>query len=256
MSKRFGATSLSTLMLLGVAVLCPTAARAQQMQMESPLYTYVHFWGVSRDRWGEMNKNTEEENKILQRLVADGTLVSWGATESVVHQEDGYTQSGWFQATSLANILKTLDTLRSSAQASVLVGAKHKDYLMRTLMHGGKTADLKGGYLQVGFYQTKPGADQEWMGLVRQYIKPGLDQMLADGSITMYNIDAEQIHTDAPGMHAVAIVVPDGTSLDKLAGFIPALMMKNPGIGLSLESLSVGEAHRDILERVIAYQHK
>jgi hypothetical protein len=256
MLKRILAQVVLLCLLIGGAALCAPAMYAQQMQEGPTLYTYVSFWGVPREQWNDMEKNSQENRKIFEKLVADGTLVSWGSEAIVVHQDDGMTHGDWFQSTSLTGIMKTLDALRAGAQASPLLNAKHHDALMRTVIHGGKTASLKSGFLQVGFWRTKPGMDAEWIALVRKHIQPMLDDMVADGSMTMYNIDSEQIHTTAPGFHAVAIVVPNEASLDKLVAALPALLAKNPTIGPALGALVEEDAHRDILGRIIAYQHK
>ena len=250
--------------LAGVVLVClglfgtllgAPAAQAQQQQ-ETSLYTYVAFWGVPRAQWGDIEKAYASSHPVLEKLVADGTLVSWGTAAAVVHDSGGMTHNNWLQATSMAGILKALDALQQTAQNPAFSDAKHFDFFMHTISHGGKTASLNSGYLVVFMWLVKPGESGAFEGIFKRYYKPMLDDGIAKGSVTMYNFDEQQIHTDTPGWHYIAVVVPDAAGVDKLYAGIQSTIEANPAIGPAFGTLVDFAAHRDMLARIISYQHK
>jgi hypothetical protein len=87
-------------------------------------------------------------------------------------------------------------------------------------------------------------------------IKPFLDSAVANGTLTMYNIDQEDIHTSAPGGYNLAMLFPDGAAMDKFFDNLMASGKTDPTTGQVLESLTVAKEHRDSFGRVTAYQHK
>jgi hypothetical protein len=255
MRKRSLCVFVLACLMLAASFAAAPAAQAQQQ--DKPLYTYVSFWGVPRAQWGDIESSFEKVDKpILEKLVADGTLVSWGNSAVLVHESDGMTHNDWFQAASLENIMKARDALSKAAEAPVFANSKHFDVLLRTVVHGGKTATLKNGFLIVAFWRPKPGEGDAWLELFKRDYKPWLDEMVANGSATMYNVDEELIHTDAPGQYNIAVVVPDAASVDKFYAGIAAMVQKNPSVVPAIGGLVVGDAHRDIMARVTAYQHK
>ena len=256
MQKRILAgVALVCLGLFGAFLAVP-AAQAQQQQMEPSLYTYVAFWGVPRAQWGDIEKAYANSRPVLEKLVADGTLVSWGSSSAVVHDPSGMTHNNWFQASSMAGILKALDALQPTAQDPVFGNSKHFDFFLRTISHGGKAASLNSGYLVVFMWPVKPGENDAFEEIFRKYYKPLLDDGIARGSVTMYNFDVQEIHTDNPVWHYVAVVVPDAAAVDKLYASISGLIEGNAALGPAFGTLVDFAAHRDMLAHIISYQHK
>lgn len=247
-------------LLTGTLLLCafglalvvrPAAAQDQSY------YTYVSFWAVPRADWAAFEKQEQASSSTLAKLVADGTIVDFGTDAIRVHEEDGYTHADWFTATSRAALLKALETQWASAtNAAFVATTKHHDLLLHTLAHGGKTASGATGYIRVTFWKAKPGDEEALETHVLRGIKPTLDAAVADGTLLMYNFDKEDIHTAEPGGYNLAMVFPNGESIDKFFADLAAAGKQNPAIGQVLESLTVPEAHRDSFGRVVAYQHK
>src|SRR5207245_2486177 len=106
------------------------------------VYTFVSLWQIPRANWAQFSENSEKiTNPILQKMLSDGTIISWGSFETVVHTPDGMTHGGWFQATSLAGITRVLDELLKGASRPALnTATKHEDYLLRTLARHGRRA--------------------------------------------------------------------------------------------------------------------
>lgn len=248
-----GLTILAAVCTLALAALVAAAPAAQ----EQTHYTFVSFWAVPRAQWTDFEKAGEQTNSVLERLVADGTLVAWGSAATLVHTEDGYTHSNWFVSTSQAGITKTLEALRSASRMQALASAtKHMDFMLHSIAHGGKTARTTSGIIRVAFWHAKPGRGDDVEEFFKKYLQPDLDAGVADGSVLMYNFDSQQIHTDAPGAYNLAVVYASGEGLDKSAAMLAAHAKENPAAGEGFGAMLENQAHRDMLARVLAYQHK
>lgn len=250
-------SSMSTLLLACAVMLsavftpAPAAAQAQNH------FTYVATWAVPRSDWAAFEKQEKAELPMMQKLVADGTVIDWGDAAATVHQEDGYTHSEWFTATSRADILKALAILEASSTNSAYVSAtKHHDVFLHTLAHGGKSASEAKGYLRVTFWQARPGDEDALESFVMKSIKPVLDTDVANGTLLMYNFDEQDIHTLRPGGYDLALLFRDGAAIDRFFSELTAAQKKNPGMERYLDSLTVEKDHRDALDRVNAYEHK
>ena len=254
MSKRFLAVLALTFALAASCLVFPNTASAQQQQ---EYYTYVSQWAVPRAQWADFDKQQASDIPMMKKLVADGTLVDWGDLDVRVHEENGYTQASWMTATTRANLLKALELIWAGAtNASYVAATKHEDYFLHTFAHGGKSASDATGYMRVGFYQSKPGASDAVRGLMTKDIKPFLDSAVADGTLLMYNLDEQDIHSAAPGAYNMALLFPDGAAMDKFFSNLASMSKSDPTVGEILDSLTVAKDHRDSLGRVVAYQHQ
>ncbi|MFZ0580610.1 MAG: hypothetical protein WAN72_07835 [Candidatus Acidiferrales bacterium] len=254
MKRRYLATLCFAVLFIAGIALTPTPAAAQMTQ---DYYTYVSQWAVPRAQWEAFDKQEQSDVPRMKKLVADGTIVDWGNDTVRVHQEDGYTHAEWFTATSRANLLKALEEQWTTAtNASYVSSTKHSDLFLHTIAHGGNAVSNGTGYLRVGFYQAKPGDGEALHSLFTKSIKPFLDSAVGNGTLTMYNIDEEDIHTSAPGGYNMALLFPDGAAMDKFFADLMAADKADSTIGQMLDSLTVGKEHRDSFGRVTAYQHK
>jgi hypothetical protein len=230
-----------------------TPASAQ----ETAHYTYVSEWTVPRTMWAQFDKERAPMNATLASLVADGTIIDYGTDDNMVHTEDGYTQESWFTATSREGILKALELLRPMSTGGAFASVTHhRDFFMRTLVHGGNTSPLTTGYLRVADWQAKPGDGGALETSVKKYILPVLDAEIASGTVLMYNFDEEELHTDPPGAFFLAILYPSAAAMDKGRSEIGAMEHQNPASEEEINNLTIVEMHRDELTKVSAYQHK
>jgi len=224
---------------------------------EQTHYTFVSYWAVPRAQWADFEKSQDQTNSVLERLVADGTLVAWGSSASLVHTEDGYTHADWFVSTTQAGITKTLEALRTASRSQALANTtKHADFMLHSIAHGGKTARATSGIIRVAFWRAKPGRGDDVEQFFKKYLQPDLDAGVADGSILMYNFDSQAIHTDAPGGYNLAVVYANGDGLDKSTAKLAAHAKEDPAAGEGFGAMLENGAHRDSLGRVLAYQHK
>lgn len=98
-----------------------------------PMYSYVANWAIPRAQWAEMDKANAESAKILDKAIADGTLVGYGDDENLVHTVEGETHDGFWSAMSIAGLLKTLDQFYSGGDVSTPVlesATKHWDEVL------------------------------------------------------------------------------------------------------------------------------
>ncbi len=238
--------------LLVVLVFGLSASWAQSAPEKPPVYTYVAEWSVPRAQWGDMDKNADAERPLMEKLVADGTIVSYGTYTYVLHTEGEPTHGSWFSASSEGNLLKALETIyaqpalvTSPAQAA----SKHWDHLFQSSIYNSKPGK-SGGYISIARWQVKQGQMRAYNQLMKNVMMPVLDKLVADGTITSYGTDMDDYHTGPIGVIYEYITVPDAASLDKANKAIDELFNGNAAMGGAYRALVETEGHRDYLGRV------
>lgn len=245
-------TALCGVLLLGIS---PAPAQAPQ---QPTVYTYVAEWGVPRSQWGDLAKFDESTMPTLDGLVDDGTLVGYGFFEYLVHSEEGMTHGNWFQAASLGNILKARDALGKLAGASaVLAASRHRDSLLQSTMYGFKPGTTHNGYFWRGHFAIKPDHVSDWSRLFGTFIRPVLEEMVADGTVVAYQLDTQVVHT-ANGANTLGYgyvtAAPEG--IDKVRAAINAAEAKNTAIAGAIGPLEEATGHFDLLLKVGTMRRK
>ena len=191
------------------ASLALPAGAQDEPKEKPPMYSYVGFWNIPRAQWADMEKNNAVDQKILDKALADGTIVGYGNDLNLVHTADGATHDDWWSAMSMAAVLNVLDKFYKSGTPTVpvLVSAtKHSDGIFVSRYYNWRPGTYKGAYTRVGYYKLKPDLPEHALEtLSKSYIVPMLEKLLADGSIVEYEIDTEAIHTEGPGAFWVDI---------------------------------------------------
>ncbi len=257
MSKRV----FFVLAAFALLLLAPFAALAQQQ--EPSTVSFVSEWAIPRAQWADYQAFREKTAKpIFDKMLADGTIISWGMYATVVHDESGITHGVWYEATSIAALQRVLDELLKLPTNPIQAGAtKHRDYLLRAPLRRSKAANGSNGYLWVSAYQTQPGKGQQWRELWDKYSKPLFDELLANGTLLAYWVEAEQVHTDSPAWVYVVWTTPNADGMDKFFAAASARSEKrskeeNRAIGDAFAAVLVAGAHRDVLARVTHYAQK
>jgi hypothetical protein len=248
---RIGSVSHSLLMLVaGLAVLGMTAmlAGAQTLEVKEkpPLYRYVSYWTFPRAHWADVDKDTATGNqKILAAALADGTLVGYGDTENQVHSVEGFTHNNWWQANSIAGLMKVLGALDKGGGSSsplVVSSTRHWDQIYISSFYNWKAGSWKGAYGYTGTSKLKPDAPAagDAVRALSSFYVPVFEKMLADGIIVEYEIDREMIHTtDARGQIHFSFVMPSAEGLDKFQAALGAAIDENSLIGPAFGSMTV-----------------
>lgn len=235
----------------------PLLAHAQQA--EPTVYTNVVLWTIPRAQWDEFVAFGEKNARpIFERRMADGTLVAWGTFATVVHTEDGYTHGSWYSATSVAALERVRDELiKLPPNPAILAATRHRDHLLSSLSRKTRLASGS-GYLDVSLVHVKPGKGEEWRELWDKYIKPEADGLLANGTITYYEIQDEDVHTEDPGLRFEVIIYPSAEARDQAdAAFFQKLSQEEiETIRAAFREVTVPGAHRDYFARIANYALK
>ncbi|HEV2387252.1 MAG TPA: hypothetical protein VGS20_08355 [Candidatus Acidoferrales bacterium] len=242
----------ASLALAGVFCLALAAPALAQESPAPTLYTYVAEWGVPRAQWTDMTKFMDAERGVLDKLVDDGTLVAYGTFQNQVHTLEGITHGDWFEATSIAGILKALATLGPSSTSSpVLAASRHQDFLFQSTVYGSRGGSYHQGYLWAAHFTIKPGQLGTWMRTFTNFVRPVLDQLMADGTILHYQLHTDVVHS--PGSeetvdYAYVTSGPDG--IDKFRAAVAAAEARNSAIAPSLGPIEIPAGHFDMLAQV------
>jgi len=241
----------------GVCTLAMMAAWAapayaqDEPKEKPPMYSYVGFWNIPRAQWAEMEKANAADQKILEKAMADGTIIGYGNDMNLVHTPDGDTHDDWWSAMSMAGLLNVLDKFyKSSSVASpVLASAtKHWDSIMVSRYYNWHSGSFKGAYTRAAQYKLKPDAPNNAVEtLSKNLFVPLMEKLLADGAILEYEVDTEAIHTDDPGTFWVIFITPNADGLDKFNAALRDAGKKNPLNGPAIGSMVDFTPHRDYL---------
>jgi hypothetical protein len=240
-----------------------TASIASAQTGAPPVYTFVAEWDIPRAQWAGFTSDFEKNTRpVLDKLAGDGTLVSWGAFEHVVHTPNGMTHGVWWSSPTYAGIEKArLDLVRSSAASSSLAAATgHRDRLLRSMAAVG-TPGSGTASMVVSSFVVKADKGQDWRQLFDKHMKSTYDELVAKGAALGYSIYGEDIHTDNPGLRFVVIVAASAEAQDKARAALDAANAKRTPeerrtLGLQFDATLEPGTHRDLYANVIRYWQK
>jgi hypothetical protein len=229
----------------------PVGAQTSEVKEKPALYTYVAEWAIPRAKWADMDKSTAGERQTMEKLFASGAIVGYGDDTNLLHEVDGSTHDNWWQAMSMAGILKALEDLAGGSTAPVLASAtKHSDHLWVSHYYNWHAGSWKGAYTHWAGYTLKPDAPNDAVDtLAKAFVVPLMEKLLADGAIVEYEIDEEAIHTQNPGAFAILYITQNAEGLDKANAALRDAVAKTPLINSALDSMVDFTKHRDSLER-------
>jgi hypothetical protein len=234
----------------------PAGAQMAEVKEKPPMYSYVAYWNIPRAQWADMAKAGAANQKILDKAIANGTVVGYGNDENLIHQADGPTHDSWWSATSMAGALNVLDQFYSSGSATspVLASAtKHWDGLFVSRYYNWHSGSWKDLYTHGASYKLKADAPNDAVDtLSKGLIVPLMEKMLADGTIHEYEVDVEAIHTEAPGTFWVFYLAANAEGLDKVNTALRDTLKANPLNGPAFGSMTDSGEHRDYLARTNA----
>ena len=237
---------------LTILILCalPAAMQAQEVKPKPPMYTYVANWQVARANWADMEKAGAPVNDVLQKAMADGTIVGFGSDINLVHGHDLDTHDVWWSSMSMADIVKALGAARgaSDAGSTAMNTAKHWDEFYVSRYYNWKPGAYKDAYTRASAYQLKDDAPDGALASISQHIfAPVMEKLLADGTILEYEIDTQEVHTQAPGLFVIVYITPKPEGLDAVQDAIREMAKNAPLSRHAFGSMVVDSAHRDEL---------
>jgi hypothetical protein len=239
-----------------------TLAGAQTVEVKKkpPLYTYVSYWEFPRAHWREVDKDNATGNqKLLAPALADGTLVGYGDDANQVHYSaEGFTHNNWWQANSVAGLMKVLEAFRKGGGSSsplLVSSTKHWDQMFISRFYNWKAGSWKDAYGYTGTYKLKPDAPDpdDAVQTLSSFYVPVFEKLLADGTIVEYEIARETLHsTDARTQIRFSFVMPSAEGLDKWRAVLLAALSENSLIGPAFGSMMVSFAPQSDYVRVNA----
>jgi hypothetical protein len=251
MSRKLCGILAGVCTLAMMAVWAAPACAQDEPKEKPPMYSYVGNWSIPRAQWADMEKANAADQKILEKAMADGTIVGYGNDINLVHTPDGDTHDDWWSAMSMAGILNVLDKFYKSGTTTspVLASAtKHWDGIYVSRYYNWHSGSYKGAYTRVAMYKLKPDApDHAVDTLSKNLFVPLLEKLLAEGAILEYEVDTEAIHTEAPGTIWVDVIATNADGLDKFNAALQEGSKKNPLVGPAFGSMVDFTPHRDYL---------
>lgn len=213
------------------------------------MYSYVGNWNIPRAQWAEMEKGNASNQRILDKALADGTIVAYGADVNLVHQPDGYTHDSWWSSMSMAGLLNVLEEFHKAGATPVLSSStKHADMIFVSRFYNWQAGSWKNAYTHGSSYKLKADAPDEAIELLsKNMVVPLLEKLLADGAIHEYEIDTEAIHTDAPGTFWIFYIAANAEGIDKANEALRVAMKAAPLGGHAFGAMTDFTAHRDYL---------
>jgi hypothetical protein len=240
-------------LLILVVLATGTSMRAQNDdQGKPPTYTYIAEWSVPRAQWTDMVKVDYQERPLMDKLVADGTLLGYGTFANLIHQEGEPTHGSWFTATSEGRLMKALEAVyaQGTTTSPVQAASKHWDFILVSRAHNGRSGHYEGAYLSGSNWDVKPGEGRAFRDLMNSRLVPVLEKLLADGALVSYSVDTEDYHTQKPGRVSLVFTTVDTAGLDKVDQTLEAAFDKDNEIGPAIRTMTDSEGHRDFLLRV------
>lgn len=247
---------MAGLLLIVLAVMLVPAA-LPQMEPAPTVYTFVSQFQVPRASWASYAEDSEKSViPILEKLTADGTILSWSTFEQVVHTTDGYTHGAAWTSTSLAGLMKVLDEVRKAGpRPGQIAATKHEDYLMQTSAY--KVGSGTPTYLRVVCSMAKADKPEAYSAVLKKMLVPTFEEQIKKGVATYYGIDEQYVNTSAQSMRCVVITYPNAEGMDKWAAAINATMAKwSPAERAEFAAATVLDSRRDIMARITHSGHK
>ena len=239
--------------------LTPPIAYSQMEQAQPVVYTYVSQFQVPRANWAQYSENTEKSFvPIADKLVADGTILSYSTFETLVHTPEGYTHGTAWSSTTIAGLTKLLDELRKAGpQPGQVAATKHEDYLMQTTMYLAGPSSGTPAYLRVVCQNAKPEKPEEYTTALKKYLWPMAEEQFKKGVASYVGLDSQYVNTSAPSLRCLVITYSSADSMDKWATAVNATLSR---MGQAERDAFLGstvtDSRRDFMARITHSGHK
>ncbi|HET6930517.1 MAG TPA: hypothetical protein VFI45_09375 [Candidatus Acidoferrum sp.] len=258
MNKRWIGLAVG-LILVGMMTASSPTAFSQMEKGQPVVYTYVSQFQVPRASWAQYSENAEKTFvPLAEKMVADGTILSYSTFEPVVHTPDGYTHGAAWTSNSIAGLTKVLDELRKGApQPGQIAATKHEDFLMQTSTYVMGTGGGAAAYLRVVCQNAKPDKPDAYAGALKKYLWPTFEEQVKKGVANYVGLDTQYVNTSAPSARCLVISYPNAENMDKWAAAINATLGKmSPADREAFYATTVPDSRRDMLARITHSGHK
>jgi len=247
---------IAGLFVIVLAVMLVPAA-LPQMEPTPTVYTFVSQFQVPRANWAGYSEDTEKTAvPVLEKLTADGTILSWSTFEQVVHTVDGYSHGAAWSSTSISGLMKVLDEIRKAGpRPGQIAATRHEDFLMQTSMY--RTGSGTPAYLRVVCSNAKADKPGDYAATLKKLLVPTFEEQIKKGVATYYGVEEQYVNTAAQSTRCVVITYPNAEGMDKWAAAINATMAKwSAAERAEFAGSTVLDSRRDIMARITHSGHK
>ena len=247
---------IAGLLLIVLAAMCVPAA-LPQMEPTPIVYTYVSQFQVPRANWAAYSEDTEKSFvPVVEKMTADGTILSWSTFEQIIHTPEGYTHGAAWSSTSISGLMKVLDEIRKNGPRPGQVAAtKHEDLLMQSSMY--RVGSGTPTYLRVVCSNAKADKPGDYTATLKKLLVPTFEEQVKKGVATFWGVDEQYVNTAPPSMRCVVINYPNAEGMDKWAAAINTTMSKwSPAERAEFAGSTVADSRRDIMARITHSGHK
>ena len=243
-----------------VALLFAVPGAFSQMDQAQPVvYTYVGQFQVPRANWAQYAEDTDKTFvPIAERMLADGTIVSYSTFETIIHTAEGYTHGSAWSSHTIAGLMRVLDEVRKNGpRPGQIASTKHEDLLMQTTMYQGKSASGTSGYLRVVCQNAKPDKPEGYAAALKKYLWPTFEEQFKAGSVSYVGLDQQYVNTSAPSARCLVLTYPNVEGMDKWAAAINATLGKmSTADREAFFGSTVADSRRDFMARLTHYASK
>ena len=247
---------IAGLLVIVLAVMLVPAA-LPQMEPTPVVYTYVSQFQVPRAHWAAYSEDTEKSFvPVVEKMTADGTILSWSTFEQIIHTPEGYTHGAAWSSTSISGLMKVLDEIRKAGPRPGQVAAtKHEDLLMQSSMY--RVGSGTPTYLRVVCSNAKADKPGDYTATLKKLLVPTFEEQVKKGVATFWGVDEQYVNTAPPSMRCVVINYPNAEGMDKWAAAINTTMSKwSPAERAEFAGSTVADSRRDIMARITHSGHK
>ena len=128
-------------LLFGLAAVAAVPMQAQTAAADKPsVYLYVAQWDVPRAQWADMVKADDADKPVLDKLVADGTITSYGTDMDDYHTGPLGVIYEYFTVPDAASLDKANKAIEAAFEGNPAISGAyramfetdgHRDYLTR-----------------------------------------------------------------------------------------------------------------------------
>ena len=247
---------IAGLVVVVLAVVVVPAA-ISQTEPAPRVYTYVSQFQVPRANWAAYAEDNEKTFvPVAEKMLADGSIVSWATFEHVIHTPDGFTHRAAWSSSSIAGLMKVLDEVRKNGpRPGQIAATKHEDYLMQTTMY--RAGSGTPAYLRVVCSNAKPDKPEAYTEALKKYLVPTFDEQVKKGVATYYGLDEQYVNVGPPSTRCLVVDYPNADGMDKWASAVSATLGKwSAADREAFFGAQVADSRRDIMARITHSGHK
>jgi hypothetical protein len=241
-----------TLMILAAAM--PAVA---QDDAKGPI-TWIAFSKINSGKMEAAVGMAMENKAMMDGLVADGTILSWGLATPINHAPgDQWNYVEWVTVENWAKIdawagavmqhMMSMDADRKAEKEAqgkeIWVEGSHFDEVVRNAVFKVGEGNTRYFYI-ANFISSDDDDDDDGMtAFFRSKVVPVLDEMVADGTMTAYGVQVGELHRERDWTHRFWYGLPGLGSIDTMTGAFAGAMDAEAMVWA--ESVFSGKGHYD-----------